>query len=214
MTSDLASTLEVALPDSDLCRAATAFARELSPPFLFNHVMRSALFAEHAARAQGARHDPELLCLASVLHDLGLTDASRGESRFEIEGADAAREFLQGRGLSTAALDLVWEAIALHTTPLLPQRRAPEVAFCHIGAGLDVGVMPLDAIEEPFLTALLERYPRLGFKQALIDLLAAQGGQGWQALASMPVLDACERRVPGFRRPHFCDIVEQAAFDE
>src|SRR5258706_13492755 len=118
------------LPDSELCKATIEYARLISEPFLFHHVMRSAVFADMIGRKRKTKFDPEVLCVAAVLHDLGLTKLAAVQARFELEGADAAKEFLVKRGMSGKNIEIVWEAIALHTTAEIPFRRGPEVALC------------------------------------------------------------------------------------
>src|SRR5258706_528043 len=115
------------LPDSELCKATIEYARLISEPFLFHHVMRSAVFADMIGRQRKMKFDPEILCVATVLHDLGLTKLAAVQARFELEGADAAKEFLAKSGLNETSIETVWEAIALHTTPEIPLRRSPEV---------------------------------------------------------------------------------------
>lgn len=92
----------VAVPDTLLVSRAVEFARENSKPYLFNHSMRSWLFAEAVAQLKNASHDPEVLAVATLLHDLGLMPAFRGPLRFEVEGANAAREFARKQGMSDA----------------------------------------------------------------------------------------------------------------
>lgn len=205
----------VRLPDSDLCRAATDFARRVSPGFLFNHVLRSYLFADRAAGVRKTGFDREVLYVSAVLHDIGLTDAVPIKSRFEVEGADAAKAFLSEQGMADAAADVVWNAIALHTTPEIPQRMGPEIALCQLGTAIDIGFVPLAILSERVVAEILEAYPRLGFKKAMVELLASIGDRNPVAAAMSPTIaDACDGRVKGFRRPHICTAIEGAAFAE
>jgi hypothetical protein len=135
------------LPDTAICVAAMDLAREHSPAFLFNHVMRSFAFGHSAGLSQGAKYDVEMLFLGSVLHDLGLVDRFVSEGRFEVDGADAAAEFLSKRGYSDKKIAVIWDAIALHTTLQIPQRKQPEIALVQLGAGVDVGAIPRDILE-------------------------------------------------------------------
>jgi hypothetical protein len=211
---DMQSVSGVRLPDSPLCAAATAYARSVSDPFLFNHVLRSYVFAELCGRAEGLAYDRELLYLACVLHDLGLTAIAPASERFEVEGADAAREFLARQGLSDRALDTVWDAIALHTTMTIPQRKAPEIALCQRGIAVDVGFVPLAAAPGAAVPEILAAFPRLGFKRALLDALERLYRRNPAAATSHAVADVCERRVPGFCRLHLCDVAAAAPFPE
>lgn len=207
--------MSIDLPDSALCRASEEHARTLSPPFLFNHAMRSFVFANAAGESMGWRYDRELLFAATVLHDLGLTGAVPAQERFEVEGADAAEHFLAGHGLARDGLALVWDAIALHTTQTIPQRKAPEIALCQLGTAIDVGYAPLHLLPEGLAAETLARFPRLDFKRAFVALLASLHDRNpAAAAASAPVADVGERHVHGFRRIHFCDVIAQAGFAE
>src|ERR1700721_2617508 len=119
----------IKVPDTALVRDAVDLSRSSLEPFLFNHVMRSWLFA--VVLSDGAEHPPdsELLAVAAVLHDMGLTDRYTTENRFEVDGANAARTFLSDRGISTRQIQLLWDAIALHTTPTLALHKEPEVVM-------------------------------------------------------------------------------------
>ena len=133
-------------PGTDVCIAAMELARDHSPPFLFNHVMQTFAFGRAAGELQGARCDQEMLFLGSVLHDLGLVDRFVGEDRFEVDGADAAADFLSRQGYPDRKIAVVWDAIALHTTPSVPQRKRPEIALVQLGAGVDIGTIPRSLI--------------------------------------------------------------------
>jgi hypothetical protein len=197
----------VRLPDSALCQAAAEFAHHVSAPFLFHHVLRSALYAEWLGQRRGLRYDRELLCAATLLHDLGLTSLAPVQARFELEGADAAKEFLARQGMNERALELVWEAIALHTTAEIPQRRGAEVALCQLGVACDIRGIPGDAEVDRFISEVLNVYPRLQLHHALPDALVALYRKNPAAASSHAVADACERHVPGFRRFNLCDIL-------
>src|SRR5689334_20314448 len=105
----------VKLPDSKLARDATDFTRGLSAPIVFNHVLRSYVFGELLGQAKGLKFDSELFYLGAVLHDLGQTERFMGPQRFELDGADAAAEFLKDQGVPQEAVEVVWDAVALHS---------------------------------------------------------------------------------------------------
>ena len=138
----------IKVADTPLVRDAVELARTSLEPYLFNHVMRSWLFgvllSEDAERAA----DPELLAVSAVLHDLGLTNRYTAENRFEVDGANAAREFLKDRDISKQQTQVVWDAIALHTTPTLALHKEPEVVMTHSGIAVDVLGVGLDRIPE------------------------------------------------------------------
>ena len=109
----------IKVPDTALVRDAIDLSRTLLEPFLFNHVMRSWLFGILLSKTAEVKPDAELLAVAAILHDLGLTERYTAENRFEVDGANAAREFMKDRGISAQQTQVVWDAIALHTTPTL-----------------------------------------------------------------------------------------------
>ena len=204
----------IQLPDSPLCLAATELAERVSEPFLFNHVMRSCVYAECLGRQREQRYDRELLYVTTLLHDLGLTHLAPLRERFEVEGADLAKEFLARQGMSEAALELAWDAIALHTTAGIPVRKHPVIALCHLGTACDVRGLPdnqeLVALRRP----LREVFPWLGMQRALPGNLVRLYRQSPSAIASHAVADACERLVPGFQRFNLCDVLLESAEGE
>lgn len=199
------SSSETTLPDTELCNAAVQYARTVSDPFLFHHVMRSALLADAIGRRSGMKFDREVLCVSAVLHDLGLTTIAPVQMRFEIEGADLAKDFLARRGMSERHLEIVWDAIALHTTPEIPSRKCSEVALCQIGIAADLGIAPLDAISDATVDEVLAAYPWLDMHEWLLTTLVGLFHKNPKAAASSPVADACEQRVSGFKRFNLCD---------
>jgi HD superfamily phosphodiesterase len=136
------SSFQMRVPDTELCTAAVQYARAVSDPFLFHHVMRSALFGGLIGREPGVKYDRELLWVSAVLHDLGLTKIAPGEARFEIEGADLANEFLTEKGMSERQVEIVWITSVWRTPeragrqacpspcPSLRRRRRPPGARC------------------------------------------------------------------------------------
>ena len=145
----------IKVPDTVLVRDAIDLSRSASEPFLFNHAMRSWLFgvllSENAERAP----DAELLAVATILHDLGLTDRYTAENRFEVDGANAARSFLKGRGISTQQMQVVWDAIALHTARSIALHKEAEVVMTHSGIAADVLGAGLDRIPQDKQGAIL-----------------------------------------------------------
>lgn len=124
----------IKVPDTALVRDAIDLSRSLLEPFLFNHVMRSWLFGISLSEAAEVTPDAELLAVAAILHDLGLTERYTAKNRFEVDGANAAREFMKDRGISAQQTQVVWDAIALHTTPTLALHKEPEVVMTHSGS--------------------------------------------------------------------------------
>jgi HD domain len=204
----------IKIPDSRLASEATQLAREASSPMLFNHVMRSYLFGELLARKHGLKYDPELLYLATVLHDLGLTDRFQGPLRFEVDGANAAREFLTARGVPPEKTALVWDAIALHSSPGIALYKEPEVAAAALGIGVDVPGFGADELPAGALEQVVAAYPRLRFKVDFMQSLVEMAKRKPQVTFGSFLVDVGLRHIPGFSCPNFCDLMGGAPFAE
>jgi HD domain len=162
------------LIETAAAQAAIRLAQSTESPSVFNHSVRSYLFAELLAARDGLRpgsdYDSEALFLGCVLHDLGVGTAAPGKSRFEVEGADLAAALLTEHGCGRDVVDGVWEAIALHTSGGIGERRG---ALCHLvrsGVGADFG-RNADFIDEQAATAIHSRYPRLSMASTLVDAI-------------------------------------------
>ncbi|MBX6330250.1 MAG: HD domain-containing protein [Gemmatimonadaceae bacterium] len=203
----------IRLVDSRVARAAVELAREVSPPYLFNHALRTYLFGALIGKAHGKRVDAELLYLACVLHDLGLTDRFAGDRPFEIEGAVAAERFLREQGLSEARASIVWDGIAMH--PLaLAEFKQPEIALVAAGAGADVVGAGLSAVSDADRAAVVRAFPRLGFKHAFVATCASVAAHHPRGATRSFMRDIAEREVPGFHPPNICDAIAEAPFEE
>src|SRR5689334_21301343 len=129
----------IAVPDSRLASEATQLVREIASPLLFNHSSRVYYFAALAGQRRKLRFDAELLYVGAMFHDLGLTAQHSSQTeRFEVDGANAARDFLGRHRIAQEDIDTVWMAIALHTTPGIPKHMHPVVALVAAGVQMDV----------------------------------------------------------------------------
>src|SRR5258705_10265993 len=204
----------IKVPDTVLVRDAIDLSRSASEPFLFNHAMRSWLFGVLLSESAERAPDAELLAVATILHDLGLTDRYTAENRFEVDGANAARSFLKGRGISTQQMQVVWDAIALHTTRSIALHKEPEVAMTQSGIAVDFLGVGLDRIPKTSLREILTEFPRLAFKNQI------QGGlcnliRRKQATAfDNRLRDFGSRYVEGFTAPSLVDLFASAPFSE
>jgi hypothetical protein len=165
------------LPDSEICSAALQLAFDVSPAFIANHSLRSYLFARELAAATGLRsgtdYDDELVFLACILHDLGLTDYGGGDQRFEADGADAAARFLREQGTSDDRVVTVWQSIALHTSIGLAHRFGAEQSVSHRGISLDVSGIEKDLLSAGFAERVHTAWPRHDLGYAIAELIAA-----------------------------------------
>ena len=168
----LKSVAGVTIPDTALCNAAVDLLESSSPEFLCTHCLRTYIFGSLAVRGLGRSVvDEEAAFCGAVLHDLGLVPAYRRDNRFEVDGADAAREFCAKHQVPPERADLVWKAIALHTSPGIPTRWADEIALVHLGAGLDFLGLGLDQVPPQLVEEMFEKYPRMNFKAEFRNLL-------------------------------------------
>ena len=212
MTTRLSLPKEVAgitLPDSAMATAATRLAQEASPEFLFNHCVRTYVLGSLAGRRAHMTFDPELLYLAAILHDLGLTPAGAGTERFEVDGADAAREFCLTQAVAPDQADRVWDAIALHSTPGIPPRKSPEAALVQIGAGIDVLGVGREVIELADLQRVMAAVPRHGFSRKFIELVTAIGMRKPTQHAFTWVAELGHLYVHGFPGPTYRELFPQ-----
>ena len=158
LAQDLAPAL--AIPDSPLAKEATEVLRKYSTDLLFNHSIRVYLFAAEQGRQKKLGFDPEILYVAAAFHDLGLIKKfSSQNERFEIDGANAARQFLSAHKIAEDRIQTVWEAIALHTTPGIPPYMRPEVALLYSGVLLDVLGVGFDQFPAELRDEIVARYP-------------------------------------------------------
>jgi len=204
----------IKVPDTALVRDAIDLSRGLLEPFLFNHVMRSWLFGILLSEAAEVAPDAELLAVAAILHDLGLTERYTAENRFEVDGANAAREFMRNRGISAQQAQVVWDAIALHTTPTLALHKEPEVVMTHSGIAVDVLGAGLDRIPQEKQRAILTAFPRLAFKDEFKGCLCNVVRQKPMMAIDNILRDFGIRYVEGFTPPNFADLVAGAPFSE
>jgi hypothetical protein len=165
--SELTACLEI--PETAAVAEATAFVQETTSPLIYHHSRRVFFFGLQHARRLGADLDPELLYVAAMFHDVGLlVPFSEIEQRFEVDGADHARQFLLRRGFSATAAQTVWTAIALHTTPGIPGRMAPEIAMTQLGVLTDVLGLGLDVLERDQVEEIVAAHPRGDFKNGFL----------------------------------------------
>lgn len=153
--------------DTQLVRDAGALARSSSEPFLYNHVMRSWLFAVILGQDMKRTPDPELVAVAALLHDLGLTEKYAAQARFEVDGANAARSFLHARGIAPRRIQLVWDAIALHAHGTIALYKEPEVSVIFEGVNVDAVGYAFYRIPPDRMKEILSEFPRLGMKKGI-----------------------------------------------
>jgi hypothetical protein len=199
----------VRIPDSRIAREVTQLIRDTESDLLFHHSIRVYCWGALAGDRMALRFDPELLYIASMFHDIGLTARyESSELRFEVDGANAARDFLRGHGISESAIETVWNAVALHTTPGIPQFMRPEIALVQAGAGMDVAGRGYDDFTEAQREAVIAAFPReAGFKHGIID--AFYQGMKHRPDSTFGTFndDVLAHKDPNFRRVDMCSII-------
>ena len=200
--------------DTPLVHDAIELARDSSELYLFNHAMRSWLFGLLIAEGAKPAADPELLAVSAILHDLGLTDRYSAQERFEVDGANAARSFLKERGIPAHQIQLVWDAIALHSTRSIALHKEPEVAMTHSGIAVDVIGAGLELIPQDKLRAILAEFPRLSMKKQFQDCLSSVVRQKPATSYDNFLRDVGTQYVKGYAAPTFADLFENAPFTE
>ena len=204
----------VTLPDTPLISRAIEYARENSEPYLFNHVIRSWLFAVTLAEQKGEPYDAEVLAVATLLHDLGLTKAASGPHRFEVEGANAARDFVRSEGFDERRAQLVWDSIALNSTPSICLHKEAEAAMCNLGVGVDWGGWNYDSIPEADMARILEEFPRLGMKHHFAHAVCRIAEARPETTYDNFVRDFGDRFVPDYDPPSAVDALLESPFEE
>jgi HD superfamily phosphodiesterase len=198
----------VTIPDSQLARDATELIRGVESDLLYHHSLRVYAFGALQGDRQGLSYDAELLYVGAMFHDIGLVEGHRSaHDRFEVDGANAAREFLAGHGVTGDSLRIVWDAIALHTTPGIPQYKEPEVALVTAGVELDVLGLGYDDISAEDREAVLAAYPRVDFKESIIQAFADGIAHKPETAFGNVKADVLAEKLPGYERPNFCTMI-------
>ncbi|WUD76911.1 HD domain-containing protein [Streptomyces sp. NBC_00510] len=206
---------DIEVPGTLLVTEATELVRKAADPVVFHHSRRVYFWASMRGRNRGWDFDPELLYVGALFHDLGLTDTyARTDQRFEIDGADEARRFLLEHDVAEDRARVVWEAIALHTTPEIPWHMAPEIALVTSGVEVDVLGFGYDEITPEEREAVVAVHPRPDFKNNILKEfthgIAPRPGTTFGNVKA----DVLERFVPGFVRGNFVDTILQSPWAE
>ncbi len=204
----------VEVPDSPVVAQAIEEARERCAPYLFNHAMRSWLFAARIAQLDRVAHDGEVVALGTILHDVTLNERFAGPRRFEVEAADLVRGLALDSGLSPDRARLVWDSVALNSTPSIGLYKEPEVMLCTAGICLDVVGLRFDALETGDVQAIVGAFPRLAMKRRMSACFCHIARTQPATTYDNFVRDFGERHVPGYAAPSSVDLVEAAPFPE
>lgn len=194
----------VRVPDTKLVREATELVRDSVSELVYHHSRRVFFFGSLQGRNRGLSFDPELLYIGAIFHDLGLNEEFRGSGRrFEVDSADEARRFLQAYGVPEDSVRRVWTAIALHTTPGIPEFMEPEVALVTAGVEYDVLGIGYEDISEADRREIVALHPRPNFKRRILAAFTDGIRPRPQTTFGNVKADVLEHYVPGFQRGDF-----------
>ena len=204
----------VTVADTLLVAGAVEIAREHLDPYLFNHVMRSWLFASLIAEQKGAPYDAEVLAVSALLHDIGLSERLVGPLRFEVEGANFARELAAGFGVDTRRAQLIWDSIALNSTPSICLHKETEAALCTLGVGLDWGGWGYEQLPAQQIARIVEEFPRLAMKRRFAQAICSLCEKRPETTHDNFARDFGSRYVAGYQAPSMVDTLLDAPFEE
>ena len=202
------------IPDSRLCTEVTNVVRAASPEHLFNHCLRSFYFALLLGERRKERPDLEVLYLGTIMHDMGLVEGLNEPKRFEVVGADLARDNLLERGFDERRAETVWDLIALHTSVGIAEYKGVEVGLAHLGITIDVIGLGLEHLSHEQVGAILELAPRLSFTDDILDLVT-EHIQANPHVSFFNWMDSVARhRLEHHASPNFVDMLHGNPLNE
>jgi len=204
----------IKIPDTKLAREITELVRDTESSLLFHHSSRVYYFGALAGKNRGLRFDAELLYAGAMFHDMGLTHqhSSSGE-RFEVDGANAARDFLRSHGISQYEIDLVWTAVALHTTPGIPQHMHPVIALVTAGVEMDVLGLTYQEFSNAEREIIVKAHPRPEhFKEDIIQAFYDGIKHKTATTFGNVKADVIADKEPAFKPGNFCSIIRHSAW--
>lgn len=205
----------VVIPDSKLAVEAQEILREYGNDLLWNHSNRVYIFGAIQGKQASLKFDEELLYVSALFHDLGLTKKfSSPDKRFEVDGANAARSFLQQHRMDDESIRLVWDAIALHTTIGITEHKEPQVSLIYSGVGYDVMGDGYDEISEELREQVVTAFPRDNFKQKILPAFLEGFAHKPETTFGNIKADVCSLLLPGFKHTNFCDCVLHSPWKE
>jgi HD domain len=205
----------IAIPDTRLVTDATSIVRDATNDLLYHHSRRVFLFGALHGKRLGLQPDPELLYVGALFHDMGLTPRYWSDTRrFEVDSANAARQFLRDHDIAEDDVARVWLGIALHTTPGVPAFLEPEVALVAAGVDTDVLGIGYRDLDAQLIDEVTTAHPRPDFKRRILEAFTEGNVHRPQTTIGTVNADVLERFVPGFERTNFVDVVQASDWPE
>ncbi|MFI9761409.1 nuclear transport factor 2 family protein [Streptomyces sp. NPDC051963] len=210
---------QLSLPDSEIARLAFAFTARVTPEYLLNHSVRSYVFARahanHRDLRPGADYDDELLFLSCLLHDVGLSEEGNGDQRFEVDGADMAAAFLREQGVEEPRVQVVWDAIALHTSDGIAARKGAEVSIAQAGITTDILGLGSEALPDGLADDVHALLPRSDLAYRFTDAVVNQAiAKPQKASPTTFVGQSLRRHLPYGAYPDWHDLLAGAGWGD
>jgi hypothetical protein len=204
----------VTVPETALVDRAIRYARQKYEPYMFNHAMRSWLFAVRFGQRRGIAHDAEVVAVGTLLHDITLNDSFAGPRRFEVEAADLAMSFATEAGIDERRARLIWDCVALNSTPSIAFYKQPEVALATAGIALDAVGIQYNELSPQEIEAIVAEFPRMGLKDRFVRCFTHIAKTSPETTYDNFVRDFGERFIPGYHAPSAVDWIMNAPFKE
>ncbi|WP_339185078.1 HD domain-containing protein [Oceanobacillus sp. FSL W7-1293] len=205
----------IKVPDTRLAKDAADILREYGNDLLWNHSNRVFFFGAVNGKQAKLNYDLELLYVSALFHDLGLTKAySSSDLRFEVDGANAARSFLQQYQIPKESIQLVWDAIALHTTPGVAEHKESEVALLFSGVGLDVMGDGFEEFPADLREEVIQAFPRNNFKKEIIPAFYEGFKHKPETTFGNMKEDVVQHFRPEYRNKNFCSCIIHSPWPE
>ena len=204
----------IIIPDSKLAREVTELVKDTESPLLFHHSSRVYYWGALTGKRRGLRFDPELLYAGAMFHDMGLTpEHASARERFEVDGANAARDFLRSHGIPEQDVETVWTAIALHTTPGIPPHMHPVIALVTAGVEMDVLGIAFSEFTEAEREVVVRAHPRPSrFKEEIIQAFYDGFHHKPETTFGTVNADVLADKDPSFRAENFCRVIRSSAW--
>jgi HD domain len=205
----------IRIPDSAVARDTTQFVQDVASQLLFDHSRRVFLWASLQGKQRALKFDSELLYVGAMFHDIGLVEGHRSaHERFEIDGANAARAFLEARDVPDEQVTMVWDSIALHTTPEIPRYKQSEVWLVTLGVEYDVLGLHFDAVSPDRRDEVVTAHPRESFKAGIVDAFYEGMRDKPETAFGTMNTDVLEAKLSGYARPNFCELIANSPLQD
>ena len=205
----------ITVPDSQLAREVDELVRDTESELLYHHSNRVFLFGALAGQRKALKVDAELLYVGAMFHDMGLQPPyASADERFEVDGANAAADFLRSRAIDERDIDDVWDSIALHTTPGIPELLGAEIALVTAGVETDVLGIGYEDLDSDLVAAVTAAHPRPDFKRRILEAFRQGNADRPETTFGNVNADVLARYEPGFARTDFVDVILGSAWAE